>query len=450
MNNTPKHTCSAREAAYISLVRISAEKRYSNLELDAAIKKYALDGAEKKLYTILVYGTIERQITLDFVIDGLLDDRNKGINDNLRVLLRMGAYQLLYTDRIPDSAAVNESVELCKKSVKLGIKPSIAGASGLVNAILRGIIRQKRSMTADEYVTSLLEGRGIVGTAAMSVRYSVNEALIKLWCGGYGEAKTEAILASPRHNYTALRVNTLRHTPAELCAMLNEKCENSAELSPLSDVGIRYTGSAEVMLEAIECGDLFVEDESSQLTSCALMAKPGHKVLDCCSAPGGKTFSIGLYMENTGSILSRDLHANKLKAVDKGAKRLGLTIVTTEEADAGVYNEALDDSFDRILCDVPCSGSGVILKKPELRFKEPSDYAKLPDLQYRILETAANYLRPGGRLVYSTCTLNPAENEDVLERFAANHKGYTVESMRTFFPDSDGTDGFFCGVVTLD
>ena len=444
MNNTPKPQYSAREAAFISLVRISADKRYSNLELDAAIKKYALEGVEKKLYTVLVYGTIERQITLDFVIDGMI---SREISEPLRVLLRLGAYQLLYTDRIPDSAAVNESVELCRKASKLGIKPSIASASGLVNAVLRGIIRQKRDMTADTYVTSLLGGRGITGTAAMSVRYSVNETLVKLWCGGYGEAKTEAILASERHTYTSLRVNTLRHTPSELCAMLNAKCPDCAELSPLSEVGIRYTGSPEVMLEAINSGDCFVEDESSQLTSSCLEAKPGHDLLDCCSAPGGKTFSLGLYMENKGSILARDLHDNKLKLVSKGAERLGLTIVTTAEADASEYDSTLDGRFDRILCDVPCSGSGVITKKPELRFKDPSDYAKLPDLQYRILDTASRYLKPGGRLVYSTCTLNPAENESVVERFAACHDGYEVKSMRTFFPDTDGTDGFFCAVI---
>jgi len=444
---TFKHTSArytAREAALISLCRINADKRYSNLELDAAIKKYGLEGSEKKLYTILVYGTIERQLTLDFVIDGLLDEKHGRLDENLRVLLRMGAFQLLCTDRIPVSAAVNESVELCKKSASLGIKPSLAPASGLANAILRGIVRQKRDMSFADYIDGLVKGRGLDGISALSVKYSVNSGLIKLWADAYGTEKTEAILSSPMRNFTALRVNTLVTTPKELCARFNFEKEGCAELSPLSEVGVRFSGASEFMLAAIEKGLCFVEDESSQLTSALLSAKPGESVLDCCSAPGGKTFSVGLHMANTGRILACDLHKNKLNLVKNGAERLGLTIVETMEADGSVHSDEIAAvGFDRVLCDVPCSGSGVIFKKPELRFKDPSEYERLPELQYRILSNAADYLKPGGTLVYSTCTLNPAENEEVVRRFAAENQSFRLESMRTFFPDTDGTDGFF-------
>jgi len=437
----------AREAAFLSLSRIEAEKRYSNLELDAAIKKYALEGAEKKLYTVLVYGALERMLTLDFIIDMHLDERNRTIDPNLRVLLRIGAYQLLYTDRIPDSAAVNETVEICRKSPKLGIRPNISGASGLVNAVLRGIIRRRGQrgdgFSADTFVCSLLNERGIYDAERLSLRHSLGIGLCGLWTEAYGAEKVEAMMLAPMRHFTALRVNTLRMTAAEFCEKYAGKCA----LSPLSDVGVRWSGAGSEMLEAVECGDCFVEDESSQLTAAAVGAKSGMAVLDTCAAPGGKTFSLAMHMENSGRLLARDLHKNKLKLIEKGAARMGMTMIETAEADASDDNPELHKSFDRVLCDVPCSGSGVIFKKPELRYKDPSDYARLPDIQHAILSTCAAYVKDGGVLVYSTCALDPHENEDVVHRFVAGNGEFELEMMRTFFPDTDGTDGFFCAVM---
>ncbi len=451
MGNNNNYT--SREAALISLYRICADKRYSNLELDAAIKKYRLEGAEKKLYTLLVYGTIERQITLDFVIDRLLDSGNRTLDLAVRCVLRMGVYQLLYTDRIPDSAAVNESVELCRKSQKLNIRPPISKASGLVNALLRNVIREKGSRSTDEYIDSLVKSAKLDEIAALGVKHSVCEGLVRLWVDCYGIDKTAVILGSERRDHIGLRVNTLRNTPSELCDRLNAAEDGCATLSPLSPVGLRFNGSAEVMLSAINDGLCFVEDESSQLTALALDARPDETVLDCCAAPGGKTFSIALAMEDRGRLVSRDLHKNKLRLIESGASRLGLTIVEVGERDASKPDESDGDMFDggrfdRVLCDVPCSGSGVIFKKPELRFRDPSEYERLPELQFAILHNSASHVKPGGRLVYSTCTLNRAENEAVVERFLRERGDFECATMKTYFPDSDGTDGFFHAVLT--
>ncbi len=428
----------AREAAYRSLNRIEAEGRYSNLELDSAIRREGLEGAEKRLFTMLVYGVLERMKTLDFLIEALYTGRD-ALDGRVRTVLRLGLYQLCWAERIPASAAVNESVKLTQRF-------GIGRASGLVNGLLRHAARILAKESADGWIDRLIAEGGLTGSRRLAVRFSVCEGLAAMLADSYGEAKAEAILSAPRQPWVSLRVNSLRLPREELAARLGE----GASLSPLAPDCVRFAGDGEAMLDAIGEGLCFAEDEASQLTAAALGAGPGDKVLDCCAAPGGKSFSIALDMKNDGLLLSCDLHGNKLRLVESGAARLGLTVIETREADAAKADFLGDGErpFDRILCDVPCSGSGVILKKPELRYRDPSENGHLPAVQAAILANASRFLRPGGRLVYSTCTLSPAENEAVVRQFLAAHPDFTLASPpRTFFPDTDATDGFFCAVL---
>ncbi len=424
-----------REAAYLSLERCDKTDKFSNLELDSAIKKYGFTGSDRAFFTTLVYGVIERRITLDYVIGVYSSKPIEKIEPKLMNILRLGAYQILFLDRTPDSAAVNESVELSKYHTH-------KGTASFVNAILRSISREKGSIPmpkegSDEY---------------LSVKYSLPEWLISMWRDNYGSEKTEKLLSGMnRAPFLTLRVNTLKTTRDELINTLkndgidcsaSEKCDSAVILN--SNVAISE-------LSALRDGLCFVQDEASQLCVKAVSAKAGETVIDTCSCPGGKSFGIALEMKNEGKLISLDLHESKLSLVYNGAEKLGINILSTSVHNGTKPKEDLVGTADRVLCDVPCSGLGVIAKKPDLRHKSPDDISRLPEIQYKILCNGASYLKNGGTLVYSTCTLNKAENEEIAERFLNEHPEfspcsegmYEGRSILTFFPDEHGTDGFF-------
>ncbi len=424
-----------REAAYLSLERCDKTEKFSNLELDSAIKKYGFIGQDRAFFTTLVYGVIEKKITLDYVIGVYSSKPIEKIEPKLINILRLGIFQILFLDRTPDSAAVNESVELAKYHTH-------KGTSSFVNAVLRSVVREKGSIPmpkegTDEY---------------LSVKYALPTWLISMWRESYGADRTEKLLIGMnRAPYMTLRVNTLKTTRDELIATLknegidcsiSERCDSAVNLNsnvPISD------------LTALGQGLCFIQDEASQLTVKALGASSGETVIDTCSCPGGKSFGIAMEMDNKGRLVSLDLHESKLSLVSSGAARLGIDILSTAVHNGTKPNEALICTADRVLCDVPCSGLGVIAKKPDLRHKSPSDISRLPEIQYKILCNGASYLKDGGTLVYSTCTLNRAENEDIVSRFLSEHPDFSPledeifggAPYKTFFPDLDGTDGFF-------
>ena len=244
-----------------------------------------------------------------------------------------------------------------------------------------------------------------------------------------------------------LRTNTLRISREELIEKIGEQGIHAIPTNE-SDVGIRVCDRSPVTeLYGFADGLFFVQDEASQLCVKALDAKPGMKVLDACACPGSKSFGAAIDMQNEGSVMSCDLHRNKLSLVESGAQRLGITILTTEERDARNTNEEWLGTFDRVLCDVPCSGFGVFAKKPELRYKNPEASAALPDIQLAILKNASSYVKVGGKLVYSTCTLLPTENDWNVDRFLKNNDDFILWDVRTLYPDTDGTDGFFYAVM---
>ncbi len=407
-------------ALALELLRDWAEKgQYPNIALDHALKRNALGGPDRALLTTLVYGVIERALTLDAIIDTLAD---REIEPAVRDILRLGIYQMRYLDRIPAHAAVNETVALAPRRVR-----------GFVNAILRSYGRR-----AAEFVFA-----APADAASMSVAYSVSEPICAAFIEAFGLARASSILAAFGKNPPLnLRVNTLRVSREDYLARL---AEAGIEASPCGVAsGIRLAASMNpTELPGFSAGDCFVQDEASQRCVAALGAQAGELVLDLCACPGAKSFGAAIDMENCGRVISADLHENKLSLIAAGAERLGISIIETAARDARVPVEELMGRADRVICDVPCSGLGVLGKKPDLRYKSIDAVGRLPAIQAAILETAAGYVRAGGRLVYSTCTLLPAENAGVTGPFLAAHPEFTVIEERTLAPDTDGTDGFY-------
>ena len=418
-----------RKIAYDVLVRCASAEQYSNIALDTAIKRSDLTPPDRGLLTALVYGVIERQITLDAIIDGLCERGSADITPDVRTLLRLGLYQLAYLDRVPDHAAVNETVNMAGKRSR-----------GFVNAILRAFIRSGKEIP--------IPGKEEDPIRYLSVKYSFCEGLCERFVAAFGLLRTEELFAAfGEHPDLTLRTNTLRITREELIAKLEEQGIHALPTKE-SDVGIRVCDRSPVTeLYGFGEGLFFVQDEASQLCVKALDAKAGMHVMDACACPGSKSFGAAIDMQNEGSVLSCDLHKNKLSLVESGAARLGISILQIAERDARNTNEAWLGTFDRVLCDVPCSGFGVFAKKPELRYKDPASSAALPDIQLAILESASSYVKVGGKLVYSTCTLIPEENEENVARFLDENSSFVLKEQRTLYPDVDGTDGFFYAVL---
>ena len=431
----------ARSVALDALLSMENNEGYSNLVIDQALRSANLDRRDAALASTIFYGVLERRMTLDYYLKSCLKDPKKKLDKVARMALRCGAYQICYLDRIPDSAAVNETVN----SVKAKGKASLAG---FVNGVLRNLIRNKESLR-------LPDGDD---PHALSLRYSVPQELILLWQRSYGMELTKDILASfEEKSRIFLRVNTMKTTPEELKASLEEQGAALEALSfPQGSALLRDQGSP-ASLPQFADGLFHVQDLSAQLVCELLDPQPGETVCDCCAAPGGKTFTMAEKMNGTGSVIAFDLHPNRVKLIEDGANRLGLSNVTAKAVDMTKPIENTPKA-DRVLCDVPCSGFGVIRRKPEIRYKSLASVKELPQLQYDILRNASELLKSNGVLIYSTCTLNPAENGEVAQRFLKENPGFAPmtidlpgirrvipepEHHLTMMPFSGASDGFF-------
>ena len=420
---------SPREVAWQVLNRCDASEQYSNIALDIAIKRADLKDSDRGLLTALVYGTIERRITLDASIEHLAARGTKELPQEVRNLLRMGIYQMAFLDRIPDHAAVNETVALAPKKYR-----------GFVNAILRAFVRNGKQLSYPNRDTDPM--------GYLSVRYSFCPEICDTFVASFGLVRTEELFAAfEKEPPLTVRVNTLQTSRAALIERWRAdglRVEETAE----SEHGIRVLDKIPVTaLYGFEEGLFFVQDEASQLCVKVLDVSKGMRVLDACACPGSKSFGAAMDLQNTGSVTSCDLHKNKLSLVTSGAERLGITNLLVMEQDARVRREEWVGAFDRVLCDVPCSGFGVFAKKPELHYKNPAESERLPKIQADILDNASAYVKTGGKLVYSTCTLLPDENERNVAAFLERNDGFSLLEQRTLTPDRDGTDGFFYAVL---
>lgn len=416
-----------RSLALASLVRWRRAGKYANLEVAASLGRADLSDKDKALYTALVYGCVERAVTLDHILASLSSRSVDTLDDETRCAVWLGLYQLLYLDRVPDHAAVGETVDAAPRRSR-----------GFVNAVLRAFIRAGKRVELPED-----------GIERLSVGYSMPRELVSFFAAAYPD-KYESIIASTlRRRPTTLRVNTLRISVSDALAALGDGAKEGAAPDTVD-----VDGESAAVLDGIGRGLWFVQDASSRFAALALEAAPGMLVVDCCAAPGGKSFSLAIDADDRADIRSFDLHENKLSLIRDGAERLGLESVTVSARDARECDPELVGRADRVLVDAPCSGLGVIAKKPDIKYRSLADAARLPEVQFAILSEAARYVKPGGVLVYSTCTLAPAENEGVFGRFLASRGDFapldfeaagkkSVRGSLTMFPDEGDFDGFF-------
>lgn len=405
---------SARLIAFETLHKIFYDSTYSNLAVDNALKDVDTD---KAFISALVYGVVERKITLDYYINKYLTAKPK---PKIMTVLRLGAYQLLFMDKVPSSAAINESVKLTRD-----IKQDYY--SKLVNAVLHKIDSNREELDNP------------------SIKYSVPECLINMWNKQYGADTVSEFLPALNERPPIYAIPNRQFVDAgELCYELLEEgidCEVREEVV-LIHSSLDFNRS-----RAYKNGLFYIEDLSSYHCAKALQAKPGETVIDFCSAPGGKAFTIAQDMENNGRLYAFDLYEHRAELVKKSAKRLELNVIMSGVNDASIYSDTIPKA-DRILCDVPCSGFGIVRRKPEIRYKNLDSIKDLPEIQLDILKTSAMYLKDGGRILYSTCTLNKKENEKVVSAFLNEHSGFSLEYDKTIFPSANGGDGFYFAVLT--
>lgn len=435
----------ARDTALEVLLSVSAANAWSDGSLKRTIAKNGLDSRDAALCSRIAYGVIQNRAYLDYYIDLWCAQPARKLEPLILNILRIGAYQILFMDKVPHRAAVNEAVEMTKRHGR-------PKASGMVNAVLR------------KFVTNWLDLPPLPsGSVAetLSVRYSHPLWLVKRLVEILGEEEAEQYLASNNAIVpTTVQTNTMKTEPKKLENALQAA---GAEVTPHPWLEgcfeVSGTGDLERM-ELFRDGMFTVQDAAARLVSTVAQCGEEDNVLDVCSAPGGKSFAIAIDRKDHGKIISCDIHPHKLKLIEKGAERLGLTSITTALADGREEHTAWLGKADVVVADVPCSGLGIIRKKPDIRYKKAEELANLPSIQRDILNNASRYVRDGGTLVYSTCTVLPEENEDVVAWFLKNHPEFTLspfelphplgkcDGMLTLWPHRHGTDGFFiCRMV---
>lgn len=429
---------SAREGALAVLVACRTRNAWADAAL--AHNEKGLSAADAALCSHIVYGVIQNELLLNFYLSACCSQKLDHLQPPLADILRIGAYQILFLDRVPDSAAVHTSVELAKSAGR-------GSAAGLVNAVLRRLCREKESLPE---ISDRDE------TKALSIRYSHPKWMVKRLLSLLGREEAEAFMAAGNSQPPiAAQINTLHTDLAQVKTSLEGE-GIQADVHPWLENCLLLSGTGNLeRLDAFKAGDLYIQDPAARLAVMAARPVPGSRLLDVCAAPGGKSFAAAIAMDGRGEILACDLHENKLKRIREGAARLGLTCIRTAAADGRVCREEWREAFDLVLVDAPCSGLGILRKKPDIRRKKADDLFALPAIQSAILENAAHYVRPGGVLLYSTCTILPEENEGVTAPFLNANPDFSRESFRlpepigetdgqvTLWPHRHGTDGFY-------
>lgn len=442
-----------REQCFDALMSVYREGAYSSIVLRNTLME-AGQRVDAKLISSLFYGVLERDITLMQYVKRYAKQPNK-IDLAVLVILKMGFYQLFFLDGIPERAAVHETVNLCAYARK-------TSAKSFVNALLRAALRERKSTADGDDPLAILALERLPSDEAASVRYSCPLWLVRQWENEYGRETTAAMLPKTLGRPPFMvRVNTLKTNVAALTARLQQSGVTVTQSPYLEHCLIlSHTGDIE-QLPSFVAGEFHVQDLASQWCATLLDAHPGMTVLDLCAAPGSKSFTIAQSMEGRGSLYAFDLHDHKLTLMEQGAKRLGITNLTVQQQDATQHLPSLPMA-ERVLCDVPCAGLGAIRRKPDIKYKDPQEFASLPSLQGAILANGARYVKPGGKLIYATCSLSEAENEAVATAFLADHADFTIEAlpeklcdrvlsrgnMMTFLPQHMDSDGFFVAVFS--
>lgn len=429
----------AREAALEALRQVETANAWSDAALKRVIAARKLDGRDAALASQLCYGVMQNRMRLDYYIGCYCTQRPAHLEKLVITVLRLGAYQILYLTKVPVHAAVNDAVEQVRCHGR-------AKAAGLVNAVLRKLAQHRNALPPL---------RAQSEAERLALRYSHPGWLVERLMAELGEETESFLRCNNQPVPTCVQTNTRHLTPEELLRKLRQSGVH-VSAHPWLEGCLLLEGTGDLeRLDAFQAGDMLVQDAAARLVALAARDTAQERVMDVCAAPGGKSFALAIDRCDTGTILSCDIHPHKVRLIENGAKRLGLRSIRTAAADAGEHHAAWDAQADLVLADVPCSGLGIIRKKPDIRYKNPEELKKLPALQSRILANVASYVRPGGLLVYSTCTVLKEENEAVTEAFLRDHTDFTEETFFlpepigavsghvTLWPHRHGTDGFY-------
>ena len=430
---------SAREAAMLTLAACERQGAWSDGYLKRTLREQDLDKRDAALAARLCYGVLQNKLLLDWHLARFCRSKLTSLDVKVLCNLRIAAYQLLFLDKVPPSAAVNEAVELTKRHCR---NPR---AAGMVTGILRAMLREEQMPELDDHDK----------VKYLSLKYSHPVWLVEEFLAILGPEGAEALLAEDN----CQPPTTIQHNPVK-CSVEDLQCSlerDGADLLPhpwLPGCWLLTGGGNLEALHAFRGGWFYVQDAAARLAVAAAGVTPGSRVLDCCAAPGGKSFAAAIDMENRGEIVSCDIHSHKIRLLEAGRDRLGLSVISPCLQSGLERKEDWIDQFDTVIADVPCSGLGIIRKKPDIRYKDPKALGGLPKVQRAILDNNSRYVRPGGVLLYSTCTLLRRENEDVVEAFLAENPQFEPEPFQlpqfgeqpgwfTFWPHIHGTDGFF-------
>lgn len=442
-----KKLVNARSAAAFIVQQVLVDGAYTNIAVNKFLRNNPLEDLERRLLTELVYGTVKAVGTIDWYLQQCVTRPLDKIEKEILSVLRISVYQIIYMPRIPNSAACNEAVKLARSL-------SNEGSAKFVNAVLRSLLR-KQEAGEFKFPDQEQDDAGY-----LSLQYFHPRWLIKRWLGPYGREGVERLLqfdntAAP----VCLRTNTLAITREQLLASLAEAgAECHASKWSKDGIVCEKLPSLSSVFAKLE-NAFYVQDESSMLVGHVVAPEPGMRVLDMCSAPGGKTTHVAQLMENQGEIIACDVHEHKLKLIQENAARLNISIIKPQLSDGTIFRPEWGESFDRVLVDAPCSGLGVLRRRAEARWRKKRNELKLfPPLQLKILRNASRYVKDGGRLIYSTCTIEQAENHYLVEEFLqARHEwqrvpfkhpltGELVDELQ-LLPQNDGTDGFYICIL---
>lgn len=438
-----------REGALITLYEINEKEAFSNIALNKELRRNSYNQLDKNLLTELVYGVLENQIYIDYIIGQFSTFDIKKMNPYTLNLLRLGIYQLLFLDKVPSFAAVNETVNLSKKYCKK--------TTGFINGVLRNVQRNMKNIKLPNPEKNIVK--------YLSVKYSHPEWLVKIFLNNFDRHFVEELLkANNTKPDLYVRINTLKISIDDCIRLLTDE-GYMVKQSPLIKEAVIVKGMQNIEQSNLyKKGYIQIQDFSSMLVAKILDPKEGEYVIDVCSAPGGKTTHMAQIMNNKGTIIARDIHEHKLKLVERNAQRLGIKIIHTENFSGNDLDEKLLNMADKVLVDAPCSGLGIIRRKPEIKYrKQDEDIKSITAIQYDILKNAAKYVKIGGELVYSTCTINTRENEDIIQKFLKDNPNYVLininEEYKGFvpgehnngtvqlYPNLHNTDGFFISKI---